>query len=233
MKKKKGSNEQPMDIAPEPTVMTCAAARNHCSRKRVEDEDVEDEDVEDEDVEDETVIRTEDQVIENEVVMEDEAVVVVNYVEVGNNEEDQVEEDQVEEDQVEEDQVVEDQVEEDQAALRQLPASLQLESAEKAAFNLSVGWDNFQMKVTSAHHSRDNKNKIIMFAVPYAVVHRTPSLHLDDVVKQAARSLPPTAFLPTRDSIRVLFYRGAHIVRRILSTRFSFFEQLQPYIKSK
>ena len=100
---------------------------------------------------------------------------------------------------------------------RRLPVTCQ---KKKKFFNISLG------------HTLMRCNKMVIFAFTYGVVHRTPSLHLDDTIIKSAQSLPPKSFLPTQEELSSIYYRGAHLIRRILVHRFPYFEQLAPSVKA-
>jgi hypothetical protein len=69
-----------------------------------------------------------------------------------------------------------------------------------------------------------------MFGVTFAVKHRLPSLHLDDVWVKEARSLDPYTFLPSTTDLALIRRRMVTLVSRILVRRMPALVELEAHV---
>ncbi|XP_070554960.1 uncharacterized protein [Ptychodera flava] len=86
-------------------------------------------------------------------------------------------------------------------------------------------WDNVQKFSTARHQSQKSRNKMMMWALSYAVRNRVSGRHLENIDQTIkANHLPLSAFLPTKTDWKSLEERMVTIVERIMVKRFNCFE---------
>lgn len=96
--------------------------------------------------------------------------------------------------------------------------------------SISVGWDNYQMLRSAKHETEHHGRKFMMFGVTFAVKHRLPSLHLDDVWVKEAKTLPPWTWLPSAMDMTLTRKRMVTLVTRILVRRIPALAELQAHV---
>lgn len=94
----------------------------------------------------------------------------------------------------------------------------------------SLGWDNVQIKVHCKHQGLENSNKFLMWAMCFAVVHRQPTLHMQDQDTIKAVDVTPNAFLPSEKDWDTLRQRQVIIVMRILADNLPCFHNVGKYV---
>lgn len=126
----------------------------------------------------------------------------------------------ISDDMEEEDDTTEEEVHcDDSVSLELRPSARKLPNwmhSKKKDVNISLGWDNFQMKTESGRDTSKHGNKMLMMGVPFVTLQPLPSLHLDDTLRQPARSLSADTFLPSQEDLKHIFFRASHVVRKII-----------------
>lgn len=92
----------------------------------------------------------------------------------------------------------------------------QRRSGNDENISFSIVWDNVQIEVHRKHQGYNKSNNFKMWAMTFAVIHRNPSLHLDNATTVTACEIPASAFLPQPEDWHKRRQRCAVIVQRIL-----------------
>ncbi len=96
----------------------------------------------------------------------------------------------------------------------------------------SLGWDNVQIDSHRKHQGLDKSSKFHMWAMCFAVIHRTPTMHFTDSDVNPASHLPPVLFLPTHKDWEMLKYREVVLVQRILTAQIPALQELKGQVLS-